>query len=128
MSWKLYVPLGAVVILAGFATGIAVGRLGARRERKAAWKLDTVLVAARALPAGTVLTHDDLQLRGLPARFLTASNLRQRDASRTVGARLTAPVQEGDPLLAVHVVREPPAHAIDPALRPAADGQLGVKP
>jgi serine/threonine-protein kinase len=58
-----------------------------------------VVVAARDLPAGTVVTFEMLQQRSYPARIVTASVVKPDSASYIINERLTAPLRAGDMLL-----------------------------
>lgn len=57
---------------------------------------ERVVVAARDLPSGQVLTADDLQVRRFPARLAPAGSA--TDPDRLVGERLAGPVRAGEAL------------------------------
>ncbi|HVG57193.1 MAG TPA: SAF domain-containing protein [Hyalangium sp.] len=57
-----------------------------------------IVVAARDLPAGTVVTFDDLLQRGIPARLVTSSIVKPESASYVVQQPLMLPLLAGDPV------------------------------
>ena len=58
-----------------------------------------IVVAARDLPAGAVLTFDDIAQRSVPARWVTSSIVKPDSVSYVVNQPLMLPLLEGDPLL-----------------------------
>lgn len=91
---RLLQPLpiaGLVLVLIALIGYLAVYNSSRRRTQ--------VLIAARALPAGTVLSASDLRSSGLAAEASTLSTmLPAHDASRVVGQRLASPVAAGAPV------------------------------
>lgn len=77
------------------AGGWAWGRREARRMRFG-WRLKTVVLTTRAMPAGTVLTAGDLTTGGLPEQFATASLVPVADLGTLLGRRLTVDVSPND--------------------------------
>lgn len=57
-----------------------------------------VVVAARALVEGTVLTERDLKVQRVPARLITASWIANRDLQKLIGARVVLEAPEGSPV------------------------------
>ncbi len=57
-----------------------------------------ILVATRALPAGTVLKDTDVATRSVPEALVTTSVIRPGSLTYLVDQRLTLPMLAGDPL------------------------------
>jgi Flp pilus assembly protein CpaB len=60
--------------------------------------LVAIVIAARDLPAGTVVTFDDLSQRSFPARLVTASLVKPESASYVINQPLKLPLLTGDPV------------------------------
>jgi len=93
-------------VTAGFLVGGAVsGFLGHQQVKKAeqdarsGWNLVPVVVAARDIPEGEVVTFDKVAQRGVPEQFVTASVVKPEGATYVINQRLAVPVKEGDMLL-----------------------------
>ena len=57
-----------------------------------------IVVAADDLPAGSLVTFDQLSQRSVPDGFAFSSYVRPESASRAVGRRLTTAMTRGEPL------------------------------
>jgi Flp pilus assembly protein CpaB len=60
--------------------------------------LVSIVVAGRDLPAGTVLTFEDLMQRAVPEELVTTSIARHDSASFLINSVLVHPLLEGDPV------------------------------
>ena len=92
-------PLVIAIVLGLLAGSVAY--LGIQREKsrvKAGWNLVPVIVAAQDLPEGTVVGFEMLSQRPIPEQFVTNSVLRPEEASVMIGAKVSGPVQAGDPV------------------------------
>lgn len=58
----------------------------------------SVVVASRALPAGTVLTPESISERPLPSALVTKSMVLPKDAAFLVNQRLLEPLEAGEPI------------------------------
>lgn len=95
-------------LLAGLALGAAVGLVlgaplafGVARwvsKPAEAWRLESVVVAAVDLEAGTLVTMEHLSQRSVPVRFTNAAAIRPNEASRLMGASTLTPVSAGTSL------------------------------
>jgi pilus assembly protein CpaB len=94
---------GVFALLAGLAAFFLVR--GERNDIKRGWEPVEVLVAARDLAPGDILTQDNVALGELPAKAVTRSVVtRELAATRPVmGLTLAAPMVRGDVLLFSHV-------------------------
>ena len=94
---------GIFALLAGLAAFFLVR--GERNDIKRGWEPVEVLVAARDLAPGDILTQDNVALGELPAKAVTRSVVtRELAATRPVmGLTLAAPMVRGDVLLFSHV-------------------------
>ncbi|MCY1018544.1 SAF domain-containing protein [Pyxidicoccus sp. MSG2] len=59
---------------------------------------NAVVVAARALPAGTMLQYESLSERRLPSSLVTKSMVLPKDVAFVVDQRLLEPLESGEPL------------------------------
>lgn len=57
-----------------------------------------VIVAAAAIPAGSVLTSDNLATRSIPERYLASTVLGPSDVDLVVGQKVMANLKPGDPI------------------------------
>ena len=62
------------------------------------WTLVPVVIAARDLTPGTVVTMADLDQRSIPEQFETASVIKPDSASYVVNQAVNVPVAKGEPL------------------------------
>lgn len=86
--------------------GHVAGQLDAERARLLpAAAREHVVVAKHDLPAGSVIGPDSMALRELNTEGLPASAVRPEAFESVMGARLAAPLQAGEPLLAALVVQ-----------------------
>ena len=94
--------IAVVLILTGLIIGGGawyVGELAVKQKHelvRRGWNLEPVLVAARSLPAGTVLKREDLEPRDIPEQFITDSLF--TDVRQLEGKTLLAPIGKGTPL------------------------------
>lgn len=94
-------------LLAAVLLGVAV-TAGLRAVAAPAPPATTVLVAARDLPAGTLLTTDDLVAAELPPDAVPEAVL-----ADPAGRMLAAPVRAGEPVTDVRVVGPGPTRGLD---------------
>jgi len=108
---------GRTFFLLGLTAGLSALPLCPRPHRAAhsCSSLVPVVVAARDLPEGTVVTLDDLSQRSMPEHFVTPSMVKPDSAPAVVGQRLLNPQLAGDPLRWVDVAR--PREALEPDTR-----------
>ncbi|MBL8923561.1 MAG: hypothetical protein JNJ54_32200 [Myxococcaceae bacterium] len=71
------------------------------------WHLKTVVLTTRAMPAGTVLSPDDLTTGGLPEQFVTDSLVPVADLRTVLGRRLTVDVSKNDAVAFAHFAPRP---------------------
>ncbi|MBC7794865.1 MAG: Flp pilus assembly protein CpaB [Clostridia bacterium] len=90
-------------ILAGLAAFFLVR--GERNDIQRGWEPVAVVVAARDLAPGDVLTRENLALGELPAKAVTRSVVTAKDVSSSpvIGLKLAVPMLHGDVLLYSHV-------------------------
>ena len=62
------------------------------------WNLAPIVVAEKALEAGSVVTMTDVAQRSIPEQFITASMVKPSDASSVVNQPLRYSVEAGEPL------------------------------
>jgi pilus assembly protein CpaB len=96
----LLAGLGAGIFVAGLLGG-AVGYAMIKRAESNArrgWNLVPVVVAARDIPGGEVVTFDAISQRAVPEQFVTSSWVRPDSASYVVNLRTMAPLKAGDGL------------------------------
>ena len=70
-----------------------------KAEIRAGQRMVKVFVAARPLPADTVVTHDDIATLSYPERLVTRDNVGADDGLLVVGRRLLRPVDLRGPIL-----------------------------
>jgi Flp pilus assembly protein CpaB len=85
-----------VVALAAGGAGFVAGRQHERRSVRRDWNLVSVVVAARELPAGTVVTPDDLLVRQVPEQYVGSAVVRAEAASQVVYQTTLVALAEGD--------------------------------
>lgn len=117
------IPLLIALGLAVSAGLVAYGSLAAaRRSAREGWELETVLVAAEALPAGQPLTLAQLAQRPIPAQFATRSVVRPRDAELILGQPLLVPLETGDPITWGALESASPESAVSDVVQQALRG------
>ncbi|MGA9525025.1 MAG: SAF domain-containing protein [Myxococcaceae bacterium] len=70
-------------------------------------KTSEVLFARRDVPAGSVLTEDDLEEREMKVKLLTPSWVLSIDRPQVLDRKVVAPFRRGDPILWTHFRAEP---------------------
>ena len=68
-------------------------------DLRAGWKLVPVVVAARDIREGEVMTFDKVIQRAVPGQFVSSSVVKPDSANFIMNQRLLVPVQAGDLLL-----------------------------
>ncbi len=63
-----------------------------------AYKNKKVIVAATELPAGTVLSADNLATRSIPERFLSSTSIEPESLNAVEGQKLMVALKPGDPI------------------------------
>ena len=120
-----------------FIGGFAFGVLGFLRVKQAdydqrhGWVLAPVVVAARDLAPGTVVTFDDLSQRSIPDLMVTPSMVKPDLAESIVNRHLRVPLREGDPLWAALFEPRVPNLDLDLATEcteAIADSHLATRP
>lgn len=107
--------LTSALSLAGWAWGAREGSLG-----KKGWVTKPVVVAARDLPAGTVLAETDLTAGSRPDQFVTSSLVGVGDLRSLRGQRLRVAAVAGDAIGELHLrVPHPLEHCVGDARRAA---------
>jgi pilus assembly protein CpaB len=66
---------------------------------RAGWNLVPVVVAARDIREGEVMTFDKVIQRAVPGQFVSSSFVKPDGANFIMNQRLLVPVRAGDPLL-----------------------------
>src|SRR5262245_36658962 len=86
--YALFVAGGLAVLAAALAY---VGLVGRERRLDQAWQPVRVVVAARPLSKGTMLSRDDLAVDEVPRRFLLGSHVQasEFEDAHVVGQRVT---------------------------------------
>ena len=111
---------GLILIVVGLLVVLGYGAAAGQRA--------SVLVAARALPAGTLLTASDLRSSGIGADgSLLAALVPTREQARVLGRRLGAPIGAGEPLTRSQLAAlsvAPAAFTISVLAEHALGGQL----
>ncbi len=105
-------------IVAGVVTALAVmglcgggGYLFAQRRMaqvKRGWVLKAVVVGARDVPAGAVLTASDVVADEVPEQFVTGHAVLAPDRRTVVGKTLVAPLTRGELVHRGHLVAHVP--------------------
>ena len=67
-------------------------------KRPTGLPMEVVVVTSKALPAGHVLTMDDITQMAIPESVVTASLVKPQDASYVVNQKLLVPLAARDPL------------------------------
>ena len=98
------IVLGGLALALGALAAADVAGREAALERRVGSAVD-VVVAARALPSGRVLTAADLAVRRVPARFAPAGAIGR--PGELVGLKLGAPVAAGADLPASALAASP---------------------
>ena len=97
----LVAALGLGALAAFGARGYISEQLAIERERLVPRRpMTQVVVARRDLPRGEVASADTMAVREVPAEYLSASAITPERFDGYAGARLTAPMRAGEPLLA----------------------------
>lgn len=98
--WLLAIALicGAVAFF-GARNYLDRARDSIERQWRTRYAGVAVVVAAGDLPAGRVLTAEDLARREVPAAYVASGAIAARDTARAVGRQLLQPVRRGDPIL-----------------------------
>jgi Flp pilus assembly protein CpaB len=96
--------LGIAALMIGLVSAMAAGlimvmepRLAAERVKRG-WVLAPAAVAAREVPAGTVLTAADFEVRSIPEQFLSDNTY--RDTAGLAGKRVYVKLSRGTPIAA----------------------------
>jgi pilus assembly protein CpaB len=84
-------------LLSGFMTWQWVTKQ--TEDSRAGWSLVPVVVAARDIREGEVMTFDKVIQRAVPGQFVSSSFVKPDGANFIMNQRLLVPVQAGDPLL-----------------------------
>ncbi|GAB4371529.1 MAG: hypothetical protein Kow00128_19500 [Deltaproteobacteria bacterium] len=93
-------PLVAGVVLTVVAVSLARNRIASlEREIRERNEPVEVVVAAEPIPAGGVLSVENLAKRAVPASGAGRRNIRAEEFERILGARVRDDVAPGDPLL-----------------------------
>ncbi len=88
----------AAVAVGVVASGLSLAEGWKRRHTRCCFDLVPVVVVTHDLPAGAVLTWDDLSQRSIPEQFAGAQDVRPDAVGRAVGMRLRAALGEGERL------------------------------
>jgi pilus assembly protein CpaB len=89
-------------VMLGLMLGLTVGGVWTNHKARKGWNLRPVIVASEDLPAGTVLTFDNINQRSIPEQFVTDSVVKPMDAESIINQRLRVPVKAGDPMIWSH--------------------------
>lgn len=68
-------------------------------EQTAGWDMQRVLVAAEDLPAGTVLTEQNVVARSYPSKYVSERSILPGSAEMVIGGELLVAVQRGTPIM-----------------------------
>jgi len=85
----------------GLISGLLTWRLVTKQtdDLRAGWNLVPMVVAARDLREGEVMTFDKVIQRAVPGQFVSSSFVKPDGANFIMNQRLLVPVRAGDPLL-----------------------------
>lgn len=107
----LSIVAGAVMALAVIGLCGGGGYLFAQRRMalvKRGWALEAVVVGARDVPAGAVLTASDVVAGEVPEQFVTERTVRASEHGTLVGQPLVAPLARGELVDRGHLVAHVP--------------------
>jgi pilus assembly protein CpaB len=90
----------ALGLLAGLVAFSAIKKKEADVRR--GWNPIPVVVAAKDITEGAVLTYDMVSQRSVPEQFVTSSVVKPDVINNLMGQKVIVPVQAGDPLLWTH--------------------------
>ncbi len=91
-----------VGLLVAVALGLVVAPLTYRlfvQQKTEGWNAVPVMVAKQDLPAGTIVPVTAVSQRGLPERFVTASNVKPDSLSYIINQKILDSADQGQPLL-----------------------------
>lgn len=105
MRRRTLIILIAALVVGGITAYLAISYLGGQEEQEGAVQEEAVqvVVAARAMPAGHVLTTEDVRLVGWPADAVPPEYANSE--SDVVGRGLLAPISQNEPLLSTKLAR-----------------------
>jgi Flp pilus assembly protein CpaB len=102
LSGALRTALGRLAFFQILAVVVALAYFDQRSADKRArmgWDLVPILVVSEDVPAGTVLTANQLRQRQMPSQFLTPGMLRPDSYKMVIGERVRINLTKGDLLL-----------------------------
>ncbi len=68
-------------------------------EIRKGWNLRQIVVAAREMPEGTIVSTDDVSQREVPEQFVTDSVITPENYNYIINQKISVPVKRGDPIL-----------------------------
>lgn len=108
-SWEAPAAAGILSVALGLALVVSPKSFGLKPRHAPApvvvadaEEYVPIVVAARDLEEGTVVTMEMMEQRSIPARFATSSVVKPDSASYIMNQRIQVPVQRGDPMLWTH--------------------------
>ncbi len=104
MNKRRFVRTILLPLLAGLAATLVVYTLTAQEKRAVVGVMTQVVVAAKPIPAKTVISPDMIAVQAIPEQYVTGAAIRRKEEA--VGKTTTVPLAEGEIILESNLAQD----------------------